>query len=315
MDDLDVKILRSLISESAVSPSNPQLRSSLRAIAARLGTDDATVSYRYRKLQQAGYMSVWQLVVNPNFFGCKMVRLMVDVQPEAAKGDMIRKLKLIQGVIVLLNFHGRALGLMTMYNSDESRRRTVELISRITNPENLTQTHMILPRSETNRLTETDVAIIRLLSKDARKSPMHVAKELGLSTKTVRKRVDKLRRESTIFPLPDLNIGSIPGLIPVLLSYSYSNRGAKGSVDREIRSHFESSYFWGPWGDSESGYIMLRAPAATDIQRFLDWAKSLRGISTARVDIPTEQLSFPEKLSELLELRNEAGLLTKNAFL
>jgi hypothetical protein len=45
MDDLDVKILRALISESAVSPSNPQLRSSLRGIAARLGTDDATVSY------------------------------------------------------------------------------------------------------------------------------------------------------------------------------------------------------------------------------------------------------------------------------
>src|SRR5580700_5613554 len=131
MDDLDVKILRALISESAVSPSNPQLRLSLRAIAARLGIDGATVSYRYRRLQRSGYMSVWQLVVNPTFFGCKMVRLMVDVQPEAGKGDMIRKLKLIQGVIVLLNFQGKALGLLTMYNSDESRRRSVELISRI----------------------------------------------------------------------------------------------------------------------------------------------------------------------------------------
>ncbi len=128
MDDLDVKILRGLISENAVSPSNRQLRSSLRTIAARLGIDDSTVSYRYRRLQQLGYMSVWQLVVNPTFFGCKMVRLMVDVQPEATKGDMIRKLKLIQGVIVLLNFQGKALGLMIMYNSDESRRRTVDLI-------------------------------------------------------------------------------------------------------------------------------------------------------------------------------------------
>lgn len=315
MDEFDVKILRALITENAVSPSKPQLKSSLRAIASRLGSDHTTVNYRYRKLQQLGYMSVWQLVVNPTFFGCKMLRLMVDVQPEAAKGDMIRKLKLIQGVIVLLNFNGRALGIMTMYNSDESRRRTVELISRITNAENLTQTPMVLPRSETNRLTETDVSIIRALSKDARKSPVLVARELGLSSKTVRKRVDKLRRENTIFPLLDLNIGSIPGLIPVLLSYSYSNRDAKDSVDQEVRSHFEASYLWGPWGDLENGFIMLRAPAAKDIQRFLDWATSQRGIASARVDIQTEQLSFPEKLSELLVLRNEAGVLAENVFL
>ncbi len=174
---------------------------------------------------------------------------------------------------------------------------------------------MGLPRSETKLLTKTDGAIIRALSRDARRSPALVAKELGFSVKTVRKRVDKLRLEHTIFPLPDLNFGSIPGLIPILLSYSYSKSEAKDSVDHEIRSHFETSYLWGPWGDTENGYIMLRAPTATDIQRFLDWAKSQRGITNARVDIQTEQLSFPEKLGELLELRNEAGVLAENAFL
>jgi hypothetical protein len=99
------------------------------------------------------------------------------------------------------------------------------------------------------------------------------------------------------------------------LSYSYSNREAKASVDRDIRAHFEASILWGPWGGQENGYIMLRAPALTDIQRFLDWAKSQRGIGSARVDIQTEQLSFPEKLSELLDLRSEFGMLAKNALL
>ena len=40
MDELDVKILRSLISERAVSSSNPSVKLSLRAIATRLGADD-----------------------------------------------------------------------------------------------------------------------------------------------------------------------------------------------------------------------------------------------------------------------------------
>ena len=48
MDELDVKILRALMSEGAVAPSDTQVRSSLRSIAARLGADDMTVNYRYR---------------------------------------------------------------------------------------------------------------------------------------------------------------------------------------------------------------------------------------------------------------------------
>ncbi len=53
MDELDMKILRSLISERAVSPSNASVRLSLRGIAARLGADDTTVRYRYKKLQES----------------------------------------------------------------------------------------------------------------------------------------------------------------------------------------------------------------------------------------------------------------------
>jgi DNA-binding Lrp family transcriptional regulator len=313
MDELDVKIFRTLVSESAVSPSNPQLKTSLRAIASRLGVDDMTVNYRYRRLQELGWMSVWPLIVNPTYFGCKTLDVLVDVQPEAAKAEMIRNIRLIPGVVVLLNFYGRALKILVMYSSDESRSRLVELISRITNAEKLTQSRMAMPRSKTVRLTETDGAIIKALGKDARRSTVSVARELGLSTKTVRNRVDKLRRENTIFTLPNLNVSRIRGLIPVLLSYSYSNREAKGPVDREILSHFESNYLWGTFADSESGSVMLSAPTVAEIQTFLDWARSQPGIASARIDIPTEQLSFPERLSELLEARSKTEPLQSNA--
>jgi len=62
MDELDVKILRALLSERAVAPSSAQVSSSLRSIASRLGTDDATVHYRYKKLEESGSMSGWQLL-------------------------------------------------------------------------------------------------------------------------------------------------------------------------------------------------------------------------------------------------------------
>jgi DNA-binding Lrp family transcriptional regulator len=309
MDELDLKILRSLISERAVSPSSPSVKLSLRAIAARLGADDMTIRYRYKKLQESGCMSVWSLLVNPAFFGYKVTDLMVDVQPESSKPDMIRKLRLVHEITGMVNFYGMGLRIFMIYNGDESRSRTIELISRITNAERVTQSRMPMPRSLTTNLTAIDVAIIRALSDDARKSSLLVSKELGLSSKTVRKRVEKLRKENTILPLPILNIASIAGIIPIYLSYVYSNNEVKTSVDREILSHFDSSYIMGSFADPDVGNVVLGASTMADVPKLLEWARRQPGIASARVDIATETFMFPEKLIELLELKHKKQAL------
>ena len=241
MDELDVKILRALMSEGAVAPSDTQVNSSLRSIAARLGADDTTVSYRYKRLQESGAMSGWRLIVNPTFFGCRVMDATVDVEPESAKPDMIRKLKLVGEVTGMIDFYGRALKLIVVYSGEESCSRTIELISRITNAERITRVRWALPQCRTERMSETDAAIIRALSNDARKSFVELSKGLGLSTRTVRNRVRRLRTDNTVFALASLDAGSIPGLIPVYLSYTYAQNGTKGAVDRAMLSHFEAS--------------------------------------------------------------------------
>ena len=306
MDELDVKIFRALMSEGAVAPSDMQVHSSLRSVATRIGADDTTVNYRYKKLQESGAFAGWQLIVNPTSLGCRVIDVTVDVQPESAKPDMVRKLKLIQEVTGMNVFYGRGLKLIVTINGEESRSRVIELISRITNPEKVVQTRWMLPQCRTERLTETDVAIIRALSNDARKSFLQVSKELGLSTKTVRNRVRRLRVENTIFALPSLDMGGIPGLIPVFLSYDYSQSDAKAAVDRAMLSHFGASYLTVQFADPANGWMELSASTMDDIQSYLDWAKSQPGVASARVDIVTKTIMFPEKLTELLALRNQA---------
>ncbi|MGA2665176.1 MAG: AsnC family transcriptional regulator [Nitrososphaerales archaeon] len=303
MDELDVKILRALMSEGAVAPSEAQVGSSLRSIAERLGADDMTVNYRYRRLQESGAMSGWRLIVNPTFFGCRVMDVTVDVEPEAAKADMIRKLKLVHEVTGMIDFYGRALKLIVVYNGEESRSRTIELISRITNAERMTQVRWALPQCRTERMSETDVAIVRALSSDARKSFVRLSKELGLSTRTVRNRVRRLRMGNTVFALASLEAGSIPGLIPVYLSYSYAQNGVKGTVDRAMLSHFEASYLTVLFTDPASGWVSVSASTMADVQGYLEWARSQPGVASARVDLLTKTMMFPEKLVELLRVR------------
>ena len=125
MDELGVKIFRALMSEGAVAPSDAQVHSSLRSIATRIGADDTTVNYRYKKLQESGAFSGWQLIVNPTFLGCRVMDVTVAVQPESAKPDMIRKLKLVQEVTGMNVFYGRGMMLIVSYSSEESRSRVV----------------------------------------------------------------------------------------------------------------------------------------------------------------------------------------------
>ena len=303
MDELDVKILRSLISESVIAPSNIQLTSSLREIARKLNSDDMTIWKRFKKLQDAGFMSVWRLVVNPTMFGYMALDVRVEVQPESAKAEMIRKLGLVHGVIRIAEFYGPGLQILLLYNSEESRSRTIELISRITNTEKMKQFRQALPMSQTKRLTETDMAIIHALTMDARKSYVTVAKELGLSSRTVKSRIDKLRSERTLFAVPELKMGDIPGLIPVVIYYSYTAGEVKDSVDRAMVSHFDASYLWGMFSVPDQAYIVLSLSSMVEVQRSLNWTMEQPGVAMAQLDILVAVTGFPEKLGELMPSR------------
>jgi DNA-binding Lrp family transcriptional regulator len=303
LDELDVKILRSLISESVIAPSNIQLTSSLREIARKLNSDDMTIWKRFRKLQDAGYMSVWRLVVNPTMFGYMALDVRVEVQPESAKAEMIRKLGLVHGVIRIAEFYGPGLQILLLYNSEESRSRTIELISRITNTEKMSQFRHSLPMSLTKRLTETDMAIIRALTMDARKPYVTVAKELGFSSRTVKSRIDKLRSERTLFAVPELKMGDIPGLIPAVIYYSYTAGEVKDSVDRAMVSHFDASYLWGMFSIPDQAYIVLSLSSMAEVQRSLNWTMEQPGVAVAQLDILVDVTGFPEKLGELVTSR------------
>lgn len=270
-----------------------------------------TVRNRFKNLQAMGCMSVWKLAINPTFFGYKMMEVMVDVQPQSGKEDMIRKLRLLQEIVAMVNFYGSALKMFLLYNEDRSRFRTIELISRITNTEKLTISTMGLPKSQTKSLRKSDLQIVSAFSDDARKSPTLVASELGLSPRTVKNRIEKLRREKTLFTLPDLRFEDIPGFLGAYLSYSYVNSHAKGTVDQNMLSHFDPNYLWGGFADHENGFIVLNTNTVADIQRFLTWAKKQPGVANARIDIPIETRSFPEKLVELTSSRKSDQLIAQ----
>jgi DNA-binding Lrp family transcriptional regulator len=299
LDELDVRILRALVNNRTSAPFSTQVKTSLREIARTLEVDDVTVRNRFKRFQEKGLLSGWRLIPNPGLFGYKMMMLLVDTAPKSPRDDMIRKLKLVQGTVVILNFHGDSLGVILFFGSDQSLTRTIELISRITNAENITRIRAPFPQSEAKQLTETDWAIIRNMGKDALKSQVKVSQELGFTTRTVRNRLQKLERERALMIPPKVNLAATDGMISVILFYSYTKSEVKSSVDLAMLSHFDGNYLWSRLADPEVAYLVLVIPSMVLVKQILDWAKEQPGVASARVEITVEAIDLWDKVREL----------------
>jgi DNA-binding Lrp family transcriptional regulator len=298
LDELDVRIFRAILTGNLSAPFSTHLKASLQEVARRLRADDTTVRNRFNRFQEQGFVSGWFLLPNPNLFGYDMTKVIVDTSP-GPKEDMLNELKLVRGVVVILDFQGDSLGLVVLHDSEEALSRTIELISRITHAENITRIHARFPAPDLSRLTDTDWAIVRNLEKDALKPYLQVAKELGVTPRTVKNRLQRLERQNALVIQPTLDLASIDRMVCLVLFYSYTSHEVKSEVDQAMLSHFDSSYLWGTLTDPERAYLVLVAANQASVKQHLKWTKQLRGVAGARAQIVVENINLWEKTTDL----------------
>jgi DNA-binding CsgD family transcriptional regulator len=230
-----------------------------------------------------------------------MMNILVDTAPKSSKENMIMKLKLVHGIFVILDYHGDSLGIVLFYESDQSLSRTIKLISRITNAENITQFRSFFRSEQTNRLTDTDWAIMRNMEADALKSYVQIAKELGFTARTVKNRLQRLESQHALVVPPVLDIAAIDRMIGLVLYYSYMRQEMKNVVDQAILSHFDGSYLWARLTDPERAYLILVAPTTASVKTYLEWTKQQAGVASARAEIVVESINLWEKVSQLFQ--------------
>jgi DNA-binding Lrp family transcriptional regulator len=300
MDELDVRIFRALISNKVLfSP----LKYSLREVARMLQVDHLTVRNRFRRFQEEGFLSGWQVLPNPGLFGYSMTNILVEMPSKAPKEDVIRKLKLIHGVVQLVDLIGNSIVILLFYDSEQSLSRTVELISRIANAENVTQVRMSFSPGMTNHFSETDWAIIGNLENNALKTYVQVAREVGLTPRTVKNRLQRLEHERALIVVPAFDIARIDGMIGLFLFYTYTSHKMKSIVDQAVLSHFDGCYLWVKLSDLERAFLVLVAPTMASVKSYLEWTKQHPGVASAGVGIAFESFNLWSKTRELFQRR------------
>jgi DNA-binding Lrp family transcriptional regulator len=289
LDPVDVRILRELLQGQATAPVNAQFRKSYESIAKRVGVSEETVRNRVKGYHRSGFIKDWRTIVNPTVIQAGEVVLWIDVNPPTSKDDVVEKIRLMPGVILIGHFYGTLLGIVLRYYDENAVSRQIELIRRVSEVDTIVVAKVPFPRCLIS-LGKTDWGILRAIQREPRKPCAGIATELGLSSRTVKRRMQRMIDEAAIFGFPSLNPRAAVGAVMATLLVTYSAED-KQEVDEKIGTHLES-YLWHTFhmlpyraGDPCVCGFNLILPHVGDAEEILRWARRLPGILGVRIEL------------------------------
>ncbi len=282
LDLLDLGIMKMLLVNNGVPPPGSHvLKISFRSMAKAIGVDQATVRKRIKKLQEQRVLKGWYLGVNPGLTGQDVVYAWFNVENESGKEDAIERLLTLPSLERTCNYLGTKLKMIALCDKGTAEK-TLDQLVRLAGTQAVLRQHAFL-EVPAIRLSETDLAIIGSLRRDPWKPYSAVAKELGLSTRTVKRRAEKLSEDGEIYMLPIIDYRALQGIIPVDLIVDYASRETRSTVNERITSYIkEELMFSGRFG--HKGYFSLMVPNVSQVEQIAKWVRRLEGVREAHAD-------------------------------
>ncbi len=309
MDKLDVKILREVMQGDPMQtffPARASIKPPFRALAEKLGVSENTVRERSQRL--SGFLSAVTLFVNPALFHERIAGLEVLVSDAVSKDEVLEKIRLVQGVFQITDDSGPRAGVVFLFSEETTLRQTVELILRLADARDGVLTELLLPKCDI-RPSKVDYRIILSRQEDLAKSNRKIAEELGISSRTVKRRFTRLVDGGAILPHFLLNVGGLEGCVYAKLHVEYRDPGRRAAAESAILSSLDDYiFFTGHLVDFTVFNLLL--PNIPSARRVLEQVKRLEGVRSARVGFVDRILDSPQVFRA--KVRNQLSLLAAN---
>lgn len=195
-------------------PPPPEARSPAY-LADRVGVTPGTVRQRIQALEADGVIQAYQAYPEPGQLGLDITALQVRAPDGSARSELIDELVLSDGVLEVHDLHGPWLLVVLAHRDPAERTRRTRLLSRRTaDPDPLVLAARTGRRDQRN-LTHLDWRIVQALRGQADRSPSHLADEVGVSYRTVRRHLDRMLEEGSLTIAPQVDTARMEGVMPV----------------------------------------------------------------------------------------------------
>jgi DNA-binding Lrp family transcriptional regulator len=297
LDDLDVRILRELC-----RPGPPQwnVRESFSSISKRLGVDEETVRLRIKRAKETGFLPGWGMMVNPRLVGCEAAGLELEVGDEEKKAEVISKVMLVDGVTDVVDFRGRGLQVLMYYEDDESQERRVRLLRAICSSPAVATWKIRFPLPDI-RMKKVDWMIAEAMRHDARADLHDVASSLGMSVRTVQRRLSMMEQGNAVYLVSVPNVERLGGVMANFLVFC-PDATEKRVVDQAVRSTFVKIGY----SDTSPEHYSTFAVACENLSEadaVLAKLKAIDGVQTVRMGILKQLLVVQDWLYRRVNAR------------
>src|SRR2546425_3867682 len=288
VDGRDLRILGELM-RGQVAPVSAEFRISYASLARKLGMDEGTVRNRVKKLLHTGIVRQWDVILNPRLNGGGEVNAWMDVAPGVAKEDLIQEILLLDGPVIIANFRGTYLAVVLRYADEMSVLRQIDLIRRLADAETVGLGRVPFPDSKI-RLSDSDWRVLKALCRTPRKPLAFVGREVGISSRSVKRRVERMVQGGAIFGLPWVDPRGLEGGVMATLFVTHNMEDGEG-MDQRFISTFDDIFLhtfrmlpFRPGDPAPCSYnvILPNVPAASEVLR---WAQEQPDILSARVEL------------------------------
>lgn len=284
LDRLDLGMMKMLLINNGVPPpDNLALKKSFRSIAKELGVDQGTIRKRMKKLQEQRVLKGWYLGMNPGITAQDVVYAWFTIEDELRKEDAIERLHSLSNLERTCNYLGSGLKMILLSDKGTATEKMLDQLAQLAGPRAILRHHAFLEVPAIHP-GATDLAIIGSLRRDPWKPYSVVARELGLSARTVKRRVEKLSEGGEIYMIPIIDYRALQGIIPVDLIVDYVSNEMRPSVNQRIISRVkEQLMFSGRFGPT--GYFSLMLPSVSQVEQITRWIKKQEGVREVQASI------------------------------
>jgi DNA-binding Lrp family transcriptional regulator len=261
------------------SPDIWNTKKSYIEIAAKLGVDEETVRNRVKHLRDTGFLLGYRLVPNPVLLGRTFASLRIEFLDRDAKQAAIPKLARMDGIINIGSTYDKSALVTLLADRDQDFSK---LVVGLGIDGEVSWVPGLGLRTTKFRMTRLDWEIVSLLLRDAERKLDEIAKQLKVLTRTVKRRLNMMMKETAIFTMPMVDLRKTEGI-----SYQLrvqSEQGKKSEVEKSVIAKIGNVIFRA--SDSQNGSVFgFTGANIAEGNDILEWVKQQPAVKSATMTI------------------------------
>ena len=307
---LDWEIYRHLLapSENQSWGTFPHLPTS--QIASRLGVSVDSIWRRLREWRRTGFLRGYLVLPHPQVFGVGLVAHTLSVTHPSDKKRLLNDLDLVDGVIFANTDVGPRVGVISIADKENSQQRRRELIRRMPGVASMGPTRKIWLPPMTGSLSMQDLRIVMVLRDSPECSTAELAHRTGVSTKTVYRRLTRMRESHVVLSHLLEDWTRFPGLI-VGFRLKLAPETDWTVVGRRFESKVPGALlapYVGGAPKARREFVTYETPvsAGPDIESVVETALGIPGVSTVETFFPMGERGYAGWIDDRIGLMNRS---------